>query len=184
VIVYLHGFNSSPQSHKAGVLARYMTQRGLAAQYACPALPVSASEAMRVAEKLGVGEGTCYVGSSLGGFYATALVERHGGRAVLVNPAIDPHLGLRDYLGPQKNLYTGEAYDLTEEHLAQWRELFAPRITHGRYLLLVETGDEVLDYRRAVERYSGAEQVVVQGGDHSFRSFEQYLPRILAFAGH
>jgi uncharacterized protein len=184
VIIYLHGFNSSPQSHKAGVLGRYMAQRGLAREYACPALPVSAREAMNVIEDLGMGEGVCYVGSSLGGFYATALVERHGARAVLINPAIDPHIGLRDYLGPQKNLYTGEAYDLTEEHLAQWRDIFAPRITPGHYLLLVETGDEVLDYRRALERYAGAEQVVVPGGDHSFRSFEQYLPRLLQFAGY
>jgi predicted esterase YcpF (UPF0227 family) len=183
VIVYLHGFNSSPQSHKAGVLGRYMAQRGLAREYACPALPVSAREAMQVIENLGTEEGTCYVGSSLGGFYATALVERHGGRAGLINPAIDPHLGLREYLGPQKNLYTGAAYELTEAHLAQWAELFAPRITPGRYLLMVETGDEVLDYRRAVERYTGAEQIVVPGGDHSFRSFEQFLPRLLAFAG-
>jgi predicted esterase YcpF (UPF0227 family) len=183
VIIYLHGFNSSPQSHKAGVLGRYMAARGLAREYACPALPVSAREAMEVIEKLGTGQGTCYVGSSLGGFYATALVERHGGRAVLVNPAIDPHIGLRDYLGPQKNLYTGAAYELTEAHLAQWGEIFAPRITPARYLLMVETGDEVLDYRRAAERYAGAEQIVVPGGDHSFRSFEQFLPRLLAFAG-
>jgi hypothetical protein len=48
----------------------------------------------------------------------------------------------------------------------------------------VETGDEVLDYRRAVERYAGAQQVVVQGGDHSLQSFPAQLPRILAFAGY
>jgi predicted esterase YcpF (UPF0227 family) len=58
-----------------------------------------------------------------------------------------------------------------------------PRITPSRYLLIVETGDEVLDYRQAVARYRGAEQVVVPGGDHSLRSFEQHLARILAFAG-
>jgi hypothetical protein len=126
----------------------------------------------------------CYVGSSLGGFYATSLVERRGGRAVLINPAIDPHVGLRAYLGPQKNLYTGDPYELTESHLTQWRELYVPNITPQRYLLIVETGDEVLDYRRAVERYAGAEQAVVQGGDHSLRSFEDHLPRILQFAGY
>src|SRR5205823_11535919 len=117
----------------------------------------------------------CYMGSSLGGFYATHLVETDGGRAVLINPAIDPHIGLRAYLGPQKNLYTGEAYELTEAHLAQWQALYAKKITPQRYLLLVETGDEVLDYRRAVERYAGAAQVVVQGGDHSLQSFPQHL---------
>jgi predicted esterase YcpF (UPF0227 family) len=183
VIVYLHGFNSSPQSHKAQVFARHMAERALAAEFACPTLPPSAREAIRVAERL-AGKSVCYVGSSLGGFYATYLVEKHGGSAVLINPAIDPHIGLRAYLGPQKNLYTGEPYGLTEAHLDEWRELYVPKITPSRYLLLVETGDEVLDYRRAVERYAGAERVVVRGGDHSLQSFPTHLARILSFAGY
>jgi predicted esterase YcpF (UPF0227 family) len=184
VIVYLHGFNSSPQSHKAQVLGRYLGQRGLGAEFACPTLPPSALDAVRVAKDLVGGAKPCYVGSSLGGYYATYLVERYGGRAVLINPAIDPHVGLRAYLGPQKNLYTGAPYELAEEHLEQWRELYVPRITASRYLLLVETGDEVLDYRQAVQRYAGAEQIVIQGGDHSLRSFPEHLARIVQFAGY
>jgi predicted esterase YcpF (UPF0227 family) len=185
LIVYLHGFNSSPQSHKAQVMQRYMAQRGVAAQFACPALPPEADQAMQIIRELVKDRPrVCYVGSSLGGFYATHLAERDGGRAVLINPAIDPHVGLRGYLGAQKNLYSGVSYELTEAHLEQWRRLWVPKITPQRYLLLVETGDEVLDYRRAVERYAGAEQVVVQGGDHSLRSFPEQLPRILAFAGY
>jgi hypothetical protein len=122
-----------------------------------------------------------FIGSSLGGFYATFLAEKHDARAVLVNPAIDPHVGLRAYLGPQKNLHTGEPYALTESHLQDWERLYVPRISPERYLLLVETGDEVLDYRRAVERYVGAEQVVVSGGDHSLASFPSYLSRVVDF---
>jgi len=183
LIVYLHGFNSSPQSHKAQELGQFMAQRGLAAQYACPALPVSAAEVVREIEHLVDGEAVCFVGSSLGGFYATYLVEKHpANRAVLINPAIDPHVGLRQYLGPQKNLHTGEPYELTEAHMREWQKLYVPRITPRRYLLLVETGDEVLDYRKAIERYAGAEQVVVEGGDHSLQSFPQHLQRILEFS--
>jgi len=185
LIVYLHGFNSSPQSHKAQVMERYLAARGLANEFACPALPPEADEAVRIVRRLVSGkQRVCYVGSSLGGFYATYLVETDGGRAVLINPAIDPHVGLRGYLGPQKNLYTGAPYELTEAHLEQWQRLYVPRITPAKYLLLVETGDEVLDYRRAVERYAGAEQVVVNGGDHSLQSFPEQLPRILSFAGY
>jgi predicted esterase YcpF (UPF0227 family) len=181
MIVYLHGFNSSPQSHKAQVLSQYLAGRGLAGEYACPALPPLAADAIREAEKL-VSRKTCFVGSSLGGFYATWLAEKHGLRAVLINPAIDPHVGLRAYLGRQQNLHTGEPYDLTEAHLRDWERLYVPRITPTRYLLVVETGDEVLDYRRAVERYAGAEQIVVPGGDHSLQSFPAHLPRIVEFA--
>jgi uncharacterized protein len=182
VILYLHGFNSSPQSHKAQVLARYMAERGRSADYACPALPPLAADAVRVVEKLIAGKRACFVGSSLGGFYATYLAEKHGGRAVLVNPAIDPHVGLRAYLGPQRNLHSGEPYELTQAHLDQWRSLYPERVTPQRYLLIVETGDEVLDYRKAVRRYAGAQQVVVEGGDHSLQSFPTHLPRILEFA--
>ncbi len=180
MIIYLHGFNSSPQSHKAQVLGQYLAERGRAHEYACPALPPLAGEAVQAIEKL-VSAGVCLVGSSLGGFYATDLAEKHGLRAVLINPAIEPHVGLRAYLGPQKNLHTGEPYELTEAHLREWEKLYAPRLTPQRYLLLVETGDEVLDYRQAVARYAGAEQVVVEGGDHSLQGFPGHLPRILEF---
>jgi predicted esterase YcpF (UPF0227 family) len=185
VIVYLHGFNSSPQSHKARVLQQFLAEQGLADKFACPALPVAADDAIAEVEALmsrRPGKPHCFLGSSLGGFYATWLVENHPAcKAVLVNPAIDPHVGLRAYLGPQKNLYSGEAYELTEAHLRQWQHRYVERVTPQRYLLLVETGDEVLDYRRAVERYSGAEQAVVQGGDHTLQSFPRHLPRILEF---
>lgn len=180
MILYLHGFNSSPQSHKAQVLGRYMAERGLAHRYACPALPPLASQAIAAIEEH-VRPGVCFVGSSLGGFYATYLAERHLAPAVLINPAIDPHVGLRAFLGPQRNLHTGEPYELTEAHLDEWRRLYVPRVTPERYLLLVETGDEVLDYRAALARYAGAPQVVVEGGDHSLQSFPRHLPRILEF---
>ena len=179
MIIYLHGFNSSAQSHKAQVLGRYLEERGLGAKYACPDLPPHPADAVRVIEAM---PDACFVGSSLGGFYATYMAEKHGARAVLINPAIDPHVGLRAYLGPQKNLHTGEPYELTDAYLKAWQDLYVPRITPQRYLLLVETGDEVLDYRRAVERYTGAEQVVIPGGDHSLQSFPEHLGRIVAFA--
>lgn len=186
MIVYLHGFNSSPQSHKAQVLARYLAARGLGAHYACPALPALAADAIAAIEALmtrHAGAQFCFAGSSLGGYYATWLAEKHDARAVLLNPAIDPQVGLRVLLGEQKNLHTGEPYLLTEAHLRAWERLWVPRVTPARYLLIVETGDEVLDYRRALERYAGAEHIVVQGGDHSLQSFERHLPRIVAFAG-
>jgi uncharacterized protein len=186
VIVYLHGFNSSPQSHKALVLAQFMAERGLAAQCACPPLPPLASDAIPAVEALMSrhhAKRWCFVGSSLGGYYATYLAEKHDATAVLLNPAVTPHLGLRAYLGEQRNLHTGEPYSLTEAHLQEWSRLWVPRVTASRYLLIVETGDEVLDYRLAATRYQGAQQLVIEGGDHSLQSFPRHLPRILGFAG-
>ena len=186
MIVYLHGFNSSPQSAKAQYLKRYLDERGKGAEFACPQLPHRPDLALGVVEAELVQrpkEKITLVGSSLGGFYATWLAEKHDVRAVLINPAIDPHVGLRAYLGPQQGFHGGEAYELTEEHLRQWKELIVSRVRPERYLLLVETGDEVLDYRAAVRKYRGAKQVVVQGGDHTLVTFPEQIPLILEFAG-
>ncbi|MEI6723124.1 MAG: YqiA/YcfP family alpha/beta fold hydrolase, partial [Betaproteobacteria bacterium] len=86
VIVYLHGFNSSPSSHKARTMARYLEERGLGDRFVCPALPHRPEEAMDLVEGLIAGFGNrefTIVGSSLGGFYATWLAEKHACRAIL-----------------------------------------------------------------------------------------------------
>jgi len=123
------------------------------------------------------------VGSSLGGYYATHLAERYGTRAVLINPAVRPYEGLQPYLGAQLNPYTGERYELTRGHFDELKALEVERITRpSRYLLLVQTGDEVLDWREAVAFYAGAWQSVQGGGDHAFRDFEAQIPALLRFA--
>ena len=123
------------------------------------------------------------VGSSLGGFYATVLAERLGTRAALLNPAVHPHRHFGRYLGRQRNLYTGEAFELTVEHVGELMALDPSAITRPeRYWLIVETGDEVLDYREAVAYYAGAFQTVVRGGDHALGSFAEHVPDLVAWA--
>jgi len=185
MLIYLHGFNSSPGSHKAQVLKRAMMDRGLSDRYSCPALPHHPERAVAAIEaEIARYPQTAItlVGSSLGGFYATYLAEHHDLRAVLINPAVYPHRGLRAFLGVQRNLHTQEQYELTDGHLRQLETLYRPSIDAQRYLLLVETLDEVLDYREAVAKYQGSRQIVVAGGDHSLKSFPEHIPLILEFA--
>jgi predicted esterase YcpF (UPF0227 family) len=186
MIIYIHGFNSSALSFKAGLLRNRMAELGRADELECPELPHRPAQAIELLERIVAREAPrrpAIIGSSLGGFYATWLAERHGLRAVLVNPAVRPYELLREAVGPQANLYTGARYDFTAEHLAELRALEVPRVTPARYLLLVRTGDEVLDYRDAVDRYRGSEQLVIEGGDHGFGDFGRYLDRALAFCG-
>ena len=123
-----------------------------------------------------------FVGSSLGGYYATYAAEMLGARAVLINPAVRPYDELAAYRGRQVNLYTGAAFDVTQRHLDELRALAIAKITHPeRFLLLVQAGDEVLDYRAAVAFYAGAWQQVSGGGDHAFHGFETQIPLILRF---
>jgi len=190
MLIYLHGFNSSPASHKAQVMKAHLEGRGFAHLYACPALPDTPREAIGAIEAVLAQhpaardpQTVTFLGSSLGGFYATYLAERLRCRAVLINPAITPHIGLAAYLGTQKNLHTGEPYELTRAHLEGWRALLLERIDPERYLLLLETGDEMLDWREAARKYEGARTVIRDGGDHSMQSFPEHIGRILAFAG-
>lgn len=189
MILYLHGFRSAPASIKARTLKARLESRGLGDAFWCEQLPTSPSAAIaliesRIARASGPGPEPVLVGSSLGGYYATWLAEKHGLKAVLVNPSVIAALSLKPYLGTQTNLYTGQTFELTSTHLDELRALEVPTLdAPERYWLLVETGDEVLDYRDAVKKYAGARQTVLEGGDHSFSRWNDYLDPIIRFAG-
>lgn len=187
-LIYLHGFCSSPASWKARLLGEAMRERGLAAHYACPALSHVPAEALAGVARLIEAQSPAdwhritLVGSSLGGHYATALAERYGLRAILINPAVVDGLPLNRFIGPQRHFHSGETFEFTAAHADQLRaQCVAP--TPARYWLLCEMGDEVLDYRQAVAHYAGGRQTVLPGGDHSFSRFPDYVSQILEFAG-
>jgi predicted esterase YcpF (UPF0227 family) len=184
-VLYLHGLNSSPESRKAQQFKLFCESR-TTADVLVPALPHHPAEAMTLLHSLMVKHRpVLLLGSSLGGFYATALAEVHDVKAALLNPAVKPcqHLG-RGLPGPQRNLYTGECWEFTQSHADALLALTLPQISHPeRYLLLVQTGDAVLDYRHAIDYYRGCQQIVQQGGSHAFDDFEAVLPMIVAFGG-
>jgi len=184
-ILYLHGFISSPASRKAVMLGDYVRGQAPGVEYLVPALHHRPAEAIAQVHAICDERHPAdllVVGSSLGGFYATVAAERAGCRAVALNPAVHPQRHFDRYLGPQQNLYTGERFDLTPGHVAELAAIDPPAITRPeRYWLIVETGDEVLDYREAVRRYAGCRQDVFAGGDHSFTRFPDLLPQLFEF---
>jgi predicted esterase YcpF (UPF0227 family) len=183
MLLYLHGFNSSAQSGKARQLLAWASQRGLAAQ--CPDLPVRPAAAMALCTRLIAASATpvTLIGSSLGGYYATWLAEQQGLKAVLVNPCVACDEKLAREVGRlQTNWHDGSEYVFGHEHLAELQALKVTPITRPeRYWLLTEKGDEVLDYREAVTYFSGARQTVLEGGDHGFTRFADYLLPIAEF---
>jgi uncharacterized protein len=185
-IVYLHGFISSPQSKKAVMLGDYVRNCVAGVAYVVPALhhrPARAFEALLEECARHPQEDLTLVGSSLGGFYATVAAERTGCRAALLNPAVHPHRHFHRYLGPHRNLYTGESFELTQDHVDELAALDVAAITRPeRYWLFVETGDEVLDYREAIAFYANALHTVVRGGDHTLTSFPEHVPDLVDWA--
>ena len=183
MLIYVHGFNSGSASSKARQLQVYFASIGQPQEYLCPDLPHHPAQAIALlSELIQKHNEVKLVGSSLGGFYATWLADKFGIKAVLVNPAVHAHLLLAGELGEQKNYSSGEIYQFTQQHLDELAALDLPQVKHPQNLLLmVETGDEVLDYRDAVAYYADSRQIVEPGGDHGFRSFTQYIPTILSF---
>src|ERR1700674_193200 len=186
MLIYLHGFNSSPDSFKANLLKHHLETLGRGAEFLCPKLPWRFSRAAALIDSAlcsSRNSSVTLVGSSLGGYYATYFAEKYGLPRVLINPAVYPYRSLGNYLGPQTNLYTGETYVLRAEHVEELRALEVKRITRPeRYLLLTRSGDEVLDYREAVEKFAGCVQRVIAGGDHAFRDFAHYVRGVADFA--
>jgi predicted esterase YcpF (UPF0227 family) len=185
-ILYLHGFNSSPESHKARMLHDYMQSKGMGNRIDIPKIPPVPAEAITMlqqhADSLLENYHLSLAGSSLGGFYATWLAEKYDCPAVLINPAVKPHELLMKYLGENKNYYTDESWVLDHSHIEQFRELYIENITRPeRYLLLLQTGDETLDYREALHKYTACPAIIEQGGSHEFSGFDRYLDKILSF---
>jgi predicted esterase YcpF (UPF0227 family) len=184
LIVYLHGFCSSPASWKSRLLAEEMARRGMAAHFVCPQLsPVPDEAVASVSHLIEQASGpVTLIGSSLGGHYANHLAEKHGLNAVLINPAVSASLDLEKFVGDHANFHTGEQFTFTKAHAAQLLAQVA-KPTPERYWLLVEEGDEVLDYRQALAFYAGCRQTVLLGGDHSFTKFPDFVPQIIEYAG-
>jgi predicted esterase YcpF (UPF0227 family) len=185
VILYLHGFRSSPRSRKATQLRQALQARGRAVEFVCPELPVGPREAAQAAlaaaaparpSRLSV------IGSSLGGFYATWLAEKLGCRAVLLNPAVHPDRDLQAHLGRQRVFFSDQSIELTTDHLDQLKALDTAPITRpDRYFLVAATGDEVLDWTEMVRKYAGCRQRVIEGSDHALSDFDRHIDEVLGF---
>jgi predicted esterase YcpF (UPF0227 family) len=187
MILYLHGFRSSPRSFKARVVHQAMAAAGRADELVCPQLPASPRAAIELAlllvERYPAAE-LAIVGSSLGGFYATWLAERLGCRAVLLNPAVDPLKDLDQHVGVTTAWHSNEPFEFRREYIDELAALRVARITRPeRYFLVAATGDEVLDYRDMVSHYAGARQHLIEGSDHAISEFPRYVDEVLAFCG-
>ena len=184
MILYLHGFRSSPRSTKARRIEARLAERGLRG-YRCPQLPVSPREASRVIVDIvnqSDARPLAIIGSSLGGYYATWIAERVDCRVALLNPAVHPDRDLRKHLGVQTVYHSDETVDIRADFLDELKALRVGPVTRpGRYLLVAATGDEVLDWREMVARYPDVQRRVIEGSDHGLTDFDDHLDDVIDF---
>lgn len=185
-LLYIHGFNSSERSEKAMLLAQAAEAVGQAEAFLSPRLawqPAKAIEQLETIVEQYLQEGMTLIGSSLGGFYASYLAEKYQIPAILVNPAVQAPKLLSGYIGPQHNPYTQEDYELTQAHMAELEALIVKKPTPDLYWLMVQEGDEVLDYRAALTAFPQVKKLThEQNGNHRFYDFERHIDDILTFA--
>ncbi|WP_127996931.1 YqiA/YcfP family alpha/beta fold hydrolase [Piscinibacter defluvii] len=185
-LLYLHGFRSSPRSAKAQRLAQWVAAHRPDLHWCCPQLPPSPREAVALAEREIAGwprDTMAVIGSSLGGFYATVLAERHGCPAVLLNPAVDPARDLSAHVGEQTAFHDpAERFFFRPEFVDELRALTPTALTRPqRYFAVVAKGDELLDWREMAARYAGGRVKLLEGSDHGLSDFDEHLPDILHF---
>lgn len=184
-ILYLHGFLSSPESTKARVTQQWLASHYPNWQYHCPQLssyPHLACQALTTFYQ-NIDEPPYVIGSSLGGFWAAWCVEKFGGKAVLVNPAVAPHTRFQHFVGQSlKSYYSDDTYTLGEKDLSVLAECdFVQHSNPEAYWVMLQSGDETLDYRMALKRYQASNVLLEEGGSHSFDGYEAHLPAIMDF---
>jgi uncharacterized protein len=184
-LLYLHGFRSSPQSAKARRMAAWVRQHQPDVNWWCPPLPPSPREAMALLHNGLAGwpaATTGVIGSSLGGFYATAVAERLGCRAVLLNPAVDPARDLAKHIGETTAWHSDEPFFFRAEFIDELRAISPAAITRPqRYFAIIAKGDELLSWVEMSERYAGCRVKLLEGSDHALSDFEDHLPDVTRF---
>ena len=187
MLLYIHGFNSSPQSHKASALKQWLAQQHPHISYEVPYLKPYPADSIAQLEQIierhkNKHESIGLMGSSLGGFYAAYLSEKYNLRAVLINPSIRPFELLSKYIGENKNFYNDDHYLFEQKHVDELKTFFVPQHTHPENLLLmVQTGDEALDFKEATAKYTASQNIIEYGGDHSFQGFDRWYNYNLRF---
>ncbi|HEX4856534.1 MAG TPA: YqiA/YcfP family alpha/beta fold hydrolase [Limnobacter sp.] len=185
LVVYLHGFRSSSRSVKAQKMMQVFEEAGRAGNLWVPDLPASPSAALGlVLQKVNAslqqdpGLSLAFIGSSLGGFYATVLGERYPQSSmVLLNPAVKPYDDLQDQIGKSRVYFTEEEFEFVPAYLAELRHMEETGLTRPeRCFLVAAKDDEVLSCAMMLARYRGAHQLVLHGSDHALSDFDDILP--------
>ena len=183
-VLYFHGFASSSDSNKANVFKKYISSLNKSIRVIVPDLNNNFKDAVEEINQLikTNQKPFAFVGSSLGGYYAAYFSSLNKAKAVLINPATPPLKGFDMYLGKNTNYSTGEKFTLTKEDIQFLRSIsFKSYDNHKNTIVLVESGDEVLNYIDAYSYFKGSHVEIEFGGNHSYESLEKNLEKIRYF---
>lgn len=183
-VVYLHGFLSSPASAKAQAFARAAEKLGLTCRI--PNLNVADPERLnrvlgQATDDLACGQWGL-VGSSLGGFFAAHLASIRPVRAVLVNAAVRPWDYAEPYRAKMLTAADGTKLAVTDEWLAALKAMrIRPLAAPKEALVMVTTGDEVLNWHESLAAFPESPAWIVPGSDHAVSDISRYIDALFTF---
>ena len=188
LVVYLHGFRSSPRSSKAvltGDAIKALSTANNPMEWYCPQLLASPKDSMDMVIRhieASTHDRLVVIGSSLGGYYTNYLAEKFGCKAVALNPAVRAPKELAPHVGMLTSYDTNEPYDFRPEYIDELKALQVESISNpSRYFLIAAKGDELLDWQEMVDFYRCSEQLVLDGGDHGISDYPDHLLKVLNF---
>lgn len=188
LLVYLHGFRSSPRSSKAvmtGQAVRALNNKDERYEWYCPQLLASPKESMNMVTQYidaSKADKVVVVGSSLGGFYTNYLAEKYDCIGIALNPAVRAARELEPHVGMMTAYDSDEPFDFRAEYIDELKALQVATITRPeRYFLIAAKGDELLDWQEMVDFYTGAKQLVLEGSDHGISNYSDHLPAVIGF---
>jgi len=80
-----------------------------------------------------------------------------------------------------KNFYDDSSFSWNASHLDMLTKYAVDDVKNGEYLLLLQKGDDVLDYREAMVKIPDATLVLEEGGTHPFSAVERHFAEIRSF---
>lgn len=185
MIIYIHGFGSSGEAKKAKLLRAHCQEEGI--RFIAPSLPTIPDLAIKTLSELiesyQDNEPVYLMGSSLGGYYALYLSDKYNLKTVLINPAVNASETLKKALGHGINHYDNSTYEWNESHLDMLESYEIEEPNLENLFVLLQKGDEVLDYEEALDFLEGAKMIVEEGGNHSFEGLDRHLLSIKRFFG-
>ncbi|MGE4455666.1 MAG: YqiA/YcfP family alpha/beta fold hydrolase [Arcobacteraceae bacterium] len=182
MIIYIHGFGGSGQGNKAKEFRNYFKSLGIG--FVAPSLPYNPELAITTLDELidSYKDDVYLIGSSLGGFYSIYLSQKQNvKKVVLINPAITPWNTLQRAKGLAPNFYDESTFAWCESHLEILKKYEIKDIDKQKIFLLVQKGDELLDYTQAVDKLKNAKTVIEDGGNHAFEGIDRYFEEIKYF---
>jgi len=183
MIIYIHGFGSSGVSSKANILKEKLKEFDDLIAPSLSYIPELAIDTLKqLISSYKKYENVYLIGTSLGGYYATYLAEYFNIPAILINPAINPTETLRKQtLLGRINHYDNSRFTWGLNYLEQLKQYETNNMNNDNYMLLVQKGDRVLDYKEAVDKLKKSFTIIEEGGTHRFENIENHIESMIDF---